>query len=891
MGDVLAIPLHLAVHVSGFGVAAGLAAYAVVRRDELGAGWLALVVGAGLLAVSSLVLGAELAEGMAWPLYVRAAGYAGVAFGAAGRMGVAAVAVAVPASSHVVAAAAGGLAAAATAGGVLGRGRQVLLLSVGIALLAAGDLVAASRPTIGAVIALVGAGCGLTWLAGRSRQSLAARFVSLFGAVLLAVVLVLASASAALFDQDLQADRLALLAQQARARAELLGDEATAGLAASLEVLAEGDQLATALADGRAGDATAANVARIATQADLVVLLGPGGGVVGSHDRSSGATAGPAATALAGLPLVVAARDQRAPVDGLVAIELMATEADAPELLAVAAQPLFPVVDGEQRRDQLAGVVVGASRLTRRDRLDTVATQTGAEVAVVVGDRLAGATTAADEQVDDRLTALGDDTGGQVVDLDGRSTFVHVEPITGVEGDRIGALLLFEDATVVADLRSVVTRSLFLAAVVGGLLATVLAAVVTGRATRPVRRLTEAAERIAEGDLDVHVGSDRHDEVGRLATSFGSMATALQSREQDLRRAAQREATLRERLESVTASMDEGLLAVDADGTIGMANPAAARLLAADHGALVGRHLDDVLDGHTDDGSSLVAALGRPGALDVRLVRGTVAVGDRQHRAVAATAAPLLTDAGEPGRVVVLRDVTSEAEVERLKTEFVSNAAHELRTPLTPVIGYADLLHRRPDLDEDRRARVVGEIAKSAERLRGIVDKLIRFADLEAGRAHVDPVPTDVSELVDEVLADWRDRHPDRTFRRRVQRDLAPVLVDPRWGRMVLDELLDNAVKFSEETIVVAGEEDGDGRVRIEVRDRGIGIPDEAMDDIRSDFRQADGSATRSYGGLGLGLAIVERVLDRMDADLDIDSTLGQGTHVAVVVRRAPSVT
>ena len=888
MGDVLGLPLHLAVHVSGFAVAAGLAAYAVVHRDELGPGWLSLLVGATLVGVSSLVLGAQLAEGLAWPLYVRAAGYAGIAFGAAGRLGVAAVAVAVPASAHLVTATAGGLAAVATVGGVLGRGRQVWLLSGGLALLAAGDLVAASDPPVGAWISLVGAGLGLVWLAQRSRRSLAARFVTLFGAVLLAVVLMLASASAAVFDQDLRDDRLDLLAQQAAARSELLADDATDELAASLAVLAEGTQLSSALLQDRAGPDTAANVARLATRADLVLLLGADGSVVASYDRSTGQPAPQAATPVAGLPMVVAAREQQAPTDGLTAIELLSTGVDAPELLAVAAHPLFPRVDGQERRDQLAGLVVAASRVTRPDRLDTIATQTGADVAVLVHGRLAGTTLPTDPAVDADLEALADAAGGQVDTLGGREAFVHVEPIVGADDSRLGALVLVEDATVVADLRRTTSRSLFLAAVLGGLLATVLAGVVTDRATRPVRRLTEAAERIAEGDLTVRVDSTRTDEVGRLATAFGGMASALQAREAELRGAATREATLRERLEAVTGSMQEALVAVDGRGEVAMANPAAGALLGADPDDLVGRHLDEVLAGTDDDGEPLAAALGRPGALDTRLVRGTIVVADGRRRAVAATAAPLLTDLGEPGRVVVLRDVTSEAEVERLKTEFVSNAAHELRTPLTPVIGFADLLRRKPDLDPERRDGIVAEIADSAERLRDIVDKLIRFADLEAGRAHVAPEPTDLSSLVDEVLGDWRGRHPDRAFRRRLARRLPPVLLDPRWGRMVLDELVDNATKFSRDTVVVAARRQADGRVRIEVRDRGVGIPEEAMAEVRSEFRQADGSATRHYGGLGLGLAIVERVLDRMDGALELDSVVGQGTHVAIVLPPAP---
>jgi hypothetical protein len=140
MGDVLAIPLHLAVHVSGFGLAAGLAAFAVVRRNDLGTSAVGLLAGAVLLGLSSLVLGAHLADGMAWPVYVRAAGFAGIAIGVVGRAvpgrasrcrPLPSVGPAAPVAAHVVAAGAAGLAALAVLGGSLGRGRIVALLAAG----------------------------------------------------------------------------------------------------------------------------------------------------------------------------------------------------------------------------------------------------------------------------------------------------------------------------------------------------------------------------------------------------------------------------------------------------------------------------------------------------------------------------------------------------------------------------------------------------------------------------------------------------------------------------------------------------------------------------------------------------------------------------------------
>lgn len=886
MGDVLAIPLHLAVHVSGFGLAAGLAAYAVVRRDQLGASWLSLALGAVLLGTSSVAFGAQLAQGMAWPMYVRAAGYAGLAFGVVGRGHLAVLAPAVPVASQYVAAATGLLAALATMGGVLGRGRQVWLLSAGLGLLAVGDVLAAAQPLAGAVVSLAGAVAGLVWLVQRTARTLVTRFVSLFTAVLLLVVLVLASASAVVFDQGLESDRLDLLAQQAEARVAELGREAPDELARGLGLLAGSQGLPSALVEDRASDATAASVAEIVQRADLLVLADAAGAPVGSFDRSTGEPLGPTATTVAGLELVEQAHQQLAATDGLVRIELLETEVEGPELLAVAVQPLFPTIEGTERRDQLAGSVVVASRLTRRDRIEQISRETGAEVAVLAGGQLAGTTTGEDAALDRDLADLDTADGGRVVELAGRPSFVQVTPITDDREQQLGALVLFEDATVVAGLERTVTRWLFLAAVLGGVLATALAAVVTARATRPVRRLTDAAEQIADGDLSVDVEVDRHDEVGRLAGAFRGMATALGHREDDLRTSARREATLRQRLEAVTSSMDQGLLAVDADGTVGLANPALARLLDTQVEDLVGRPVDDVLTGRTEDGGTWATALGEVGTMATRAARGTLVVPGGRDVMVDATAAPLLTDDGRPGRVVVLRDVTAEAEIERIKDEFVSNAAHELRTPLTYVVGSVGSLRRRPDMDADRRDQLVGAIAEGADQLARIVDQLVWFADLESGRARVEPVPTDLSDLVDETLDAWRTARPDRTFRRRLARGLPEVSVDPEWTRRALDEVLSNAVKFSDDRIVIGASEE-DGRVRLEVRDRGDGIPEELLAGVRSAFQQADGSVTRHHGGLGLGLAIVEEILEHQDAELDLVTHVGHGTHVGLLLPRA----
>jgi signal transduction histidine kinase len=120
---------------------------------------------------------------------------------------------------------------------------------------------------------------------------------------------------------------------------------------------------------------------------------------------------------------------------------------------------------------------------------------------------------------------------------------------------------------------------------------------------------------------------------------------------------------------------------------------------------------------------------------------------------------------------------------------------------------------------------------------------------------------------------------------RRVRRGLPTVRADARLVGRVLDELIENAAKFSEGPVRVLAADGGDGRIRLTVRDDGPGIDEHEMERVLADFEQADGSATRRVGGLGLGLSIVQRMLRRLDGELDLGRAPGGGTDATVVLR------
>jgi PAS domain S-box-containing protein len=368
-----------------------------------------------------------------------------------------------------------------------------------------------------------------------------------------------------------------------------------------------------------------------------------------------------------------------------------------------------------------------------------------------------------------------------------------------------------------------------------------------------------------------------------LSRAFDAMTASVSRLTSDLRAAADQEAVLRHRLETVLDSMSDGLIATDSDGHITSINPAACSLTGVQADEAVGERLTDVLDIRDADGHQLVEANGRRAQADGQLHKQSGGLVPVQM-----AVAPL---EGSSGLVVVVRDQSREADLERMKTEFLSNVSHELRTPLTPIRGYAELLRRKPDLSRRETVGYVDTILDSTSRMSRVVDLLVDVAAIEAGRVrpHVRPVALD--SYLTERLERWRKRFPERAddLRRRVARGLPQVMIDADWVGKALDELVDNAVKYAPpgKVITIGAAAGARGHVQLSVRDNGPGIDAAAMPELFSDFVQVDGSATRSIGGLGLGLAFVRRISEEFGIGLAVQSHPGHGAEFTLDVPAA----
>lgn len=223
---------------------------------------------------------------------------------------------------------------------------------------------------------------------------------------------------------------------------------------------------------------------------------------------------------------------------------------------------------------------------------------------------------------------------------------------------------------------------------------------------------------------------------------------------------------------------------------------------------------------------------------------------------------------------------------DQLKSEFVANMSHELRTPIHIIMGYAELAMENlgPSPLEDVR-NFLERITDRARDLHRLVEGVLDYANLERGRVTLKPRRF----RIDSLLADLQSLCSDipRSSEVTVQFDAAPgleVTTDYDRLRSVLSNIVINGLKFTPAGSVRLAVRETNGGIELAVHDTGIGIPPEALGQIFEPFRQVDGSTTRHFGGVGLGLAIVQRNLKLLEGRIQVDSQVGQGSTFRVSI-------
>ncbi|MGH9246190.1 MAG: ATP-binding protein [Acidimicrobiales bacterium] len=783
-------------------------------------------------------------------------------------------------------------------------GRALLATSV-VVLGGAEAALAFDRPILTDWLQIAGAvGLGLALLLA-GRRSISTRVAASATAVVLAVVLALSVAVSLVIARTVEQEAIRRYAASAATDAELAARQGvtargSAQIVAAALATGEQGQAILRLADdaGEPGQLaedvalTSENltglVDRFVKELDPrvgpVVLVNSFGGVEVAVPQDPAL-----AIELAGNPVVeeaIAARDGRQSV--VVAGSAAYGVAAEPVMVRAGATPSF------------AGVIVVTSRLDTSYLQARAAAESrendGYGLALVaLGRVVAGHGPQPDQPallgLASRALAEGD---GASTTAGGR--FLAVEPVLQANGVPVMVVAVSVPTTTIEQTRSALFRTLFLVALVATFVALVLAGLIGERIGSGVRRLTAAAHSIRRGDLSASARLASTDELGVLSDTFDSMTGSLRRMTDDLRRAADDEHRLRARMETIVSGMGEALVATDHAGRITDFNAAAEELFAMPAADAVGRPVGEVMRLSTDDGVDLAVRLRRP-VQEGWSEAVTVVPSDGDDVPVVVTAGTL-RDAGNlvVGAVFVLRDMRREREVERMKNEFLATISHELRSPLTPIKGYAGMIRRR-HLPGERVQEFAGEIERGVDQLERIVGQLVNFATMVAGRLELEPGSVPVDTLLDAVANRWQSRVDADRYRivRLSSTDVPPVHADRRYLEQALDELVDNAVKYSpgggQVTLAATVAGSGDARrVRLSVADEGMGIPPDRLSAVFGEFAQADSSVTRSFGGLGLGLALVSRIVRAHGGELDCDSRSGEGAKFTIVLAAAGAV-
>jgi len=404
--------------------------------------------------------------------------------------------------------------------------------------------------------------------------------------------------------------------------------------------------------------------------------------------------------------------------------------------------------------------------------------------------------------------------------------------------------------------------------------------IIARRITKPLYRLVETAKAVTEGDLEQRSGIQGGDEIGKLATSFDQMTETLaRSNRQLLEKASE--------LEAIVESIADGVLVLDADDQIVTMNAAAQHLLADmayDFASGPLRELTASLA--ADDGEE--AAQNGSGAPEPAQQPRRYQIG---NRILSALAAPVQTPQEEKvGTVVVLRDITREAEAEHLKDAFITSISHELRTPLTVIKVYADLMQSgaNGELDE-RQRRFIQNINKGSQQLEHHINQLINLSEIQAGTINMDKERLDFGELVNNVADHWRERLEQKELSLTLDRPQESVWINADAGHLswAIDNLLSNALNYTPAggrvSLHVLAEQDN---VRLLIADSGIGIATADQPHLFDRFFRAASEVNYTVHGVGLGLYISRAIVEMHGGHISVESESGVGSTFTIALPR-----
>lgn len=399
--------------------------------------------------------------------------------------------------------------------------------------------------------------------------------------------------------------------------------------------------------------------------------------------------------------------------------------------------------------------------------------------------------------------------------------------------------------------------------------------------SRPLERAVHVARMITRQQYDARVTEQGKDEFAILGRAINAMADSLQVQMEVAQASGKR-------LSSVLDKMISGVMLIDTSGIIQLANRKAEDLLGFPAQVLQGRSYKDT------HGPPELVNLIRSCLEEKAHLREELVFHYPEERIVEANLVPIGEEEPDGGIVIVLHDITEIRRLERVRSQFAANVSHELRTPVAAIRGFAETLQAGALNDPEAAASFLQIIIDESHRLGRLIEDILDLSKIESKQVSMQFAPVELGSFIEKTIGTIQPAADKSKIRLdwKVEEDLH-IEADEDKLRQILLNLLSNAITYtpeggsvSVEAFVVPSGRSGRGgdeeRVRIEVRDTGIGIPRKDLPRLFERFYRVDKARSRGSGGTGLGLSIVKHLVDLHHGTIEVDSKPGAGSVFTV---------
>lgn len=431
-----------------------------------------------------------------------------------------------------------------------------------------------------------------------------------------------------------------------------------------------------------------------------------------------------------------------------------------------------------------------------------------------------------------------------------------------------GAIFVYQSLDVINQTKAETTKIIFLGAGIAIILTTIFAFFLSTRITAPLIKMREAAFDLTRGEFNTKVPILTHDEIGELAIAFNRMGRQLKFHINALRQE-------KEQLSGILSSMADGVVTLNRNGEMVITNP------PADH------FFEDWYFEHNQfeikDNNHLPTELNE---ILQEVIQGEKEVLEEislQGRSWVMIMTPLYDQNYVRGAVAVVRDMTEERRLDKLRIDFISNVSHELRTPISMLQGYSEAIVDDIAESKEEKNELAQIIYEESLRLSRLVNDLLDLGRMEAGHVQLNKEEVEIENYTNRIIRKFSGVSQEQ----QVDLNLSIVgnqltaLFDPDAIEQVFTNLIDNALRHTKEKgFVKVIIDNNEKELNVSIKDNGNGIPEEDLPFVFERFYKADKARTRSgqKKGTGLGLAIVQNIIDAHNGTITVKSKLNQGT-------------